>query len=208
MSAVPPLVAESSVDESTFTPALQLETEPTSALDRVSASRERLRLAMQKPKKPSPSKLSGRGIGSYGASALAHLKEIPALAVLLAALENWWSQHPLRTAAIVGAEASRTLVEPLARRNPLMLMLGALLFGCLLARARPWRWILRPALLAGLLPQLASQAIRQLPLESWMSMVAGLSRPRAQARRPARQGGSANTASSSGAASRAASPPL
>ena len=173
MTAVPPFVTESALDEGAFPPAVA-SGEPPSALDRVIASRERLRLAMQRPA-PSAAKLLGRGVSGYFSRLVERLRETPGLAVLIEAVESWWSQHPLRTAGDIAAEASRTLVAPLAQRNPLLLLGGAALVGALLALTRPWRWLLKPALLAGLLPQVLSRAIRHLPVESWLSMAAALS---------------------------------
>ena len=62
------------------------------------------------------------------------------------------------------------------------LMLVAGVAGAGLAWTRPWRWIFRSALFAGLVPQLVARFASSLPIESWMSMVgASMSQ-----RRPAR----------------------
>jgi hypothetical protein len=55
----------------------------------------------------------------------------------------------------------------------------------LLAFSKPWRWLLRPALLAGLVPQLASQALKRLPLDTWLQMVSSLTAKRTGAKSPA-----------------------
>ncbi len=80
------------------------------------------------------------------------LKDLPGAAMVIDAVQTWWAQHPLRTATLVAGEASRKFAAPLAERNPVALILGAVVVGALLAWTRPWRWILRPALFAGLLP--------------------------------------------------------
>jgi hypothetical protein len=72
-------------------------------------------------------------------------------------------------------------------RHPLALVAVAAVAGAGLAWARPWRWAIRSALFAGLLPQLTTRVVASLPLESWMTLLgtALSSRPPA-ARPPAR----------------------
>lgn len=77
----------------------------------------------------------------------------------------------MRLATLVATDAAKTLVRPLAQRNPLGLVLGALVVGGVLAWVKPWRGIIKPALFAGLLPQIISRAMAQVPVESWMSVL-------------------------------------
>nr|WP_315429471.1 hypothetical protein [uncultured Albidiferax sp.] len=103
------------------------------------------------------------------------LRSIPLANVLFEAIGSWWTQHPLRIACILAADTTKAIVQPMARRNPLGVALGALLLGGLLVWGRPWRWILKPALFAGLSTQLLSKGIAHLPLQSWMTtLVAAL----------------------------------
>ena len=91
---------------------------------------------------------------------------------------SWWTHHPLRLAASVAAEGVGAIARPLAQRHALLLVLGATLAGGLLVRSRPWRWIVKPALFAGLLPQLATRLVARLPPSSWVSVVDSLTQPR------------------------------
>ena len=143
------------------------------ATDRLTLSRERLRSAML-ARSASKGTASNRIAGAASSAWLASLKTIPGAGVLIEALDSWWSQHPLRLASMVAADAVKAGIQPLAQRHPLSLMLAALLLGGTLARSRPWRWLLKPALFAGLMPQLLSKAIAQLPAPSWVAALTAL----------------------------------
>lgn len=112
--------------------------------ERLAASRERLRQALQQA-----STCSEDG-GSTGA-------DDPLGSLVGDALATWWCKQPLRTALLVAEDAANALARPVAQRHPYALVLGAAGVGGLLVLVRPWRWISIPALLNGVLPQLRSK---------------------------------------------------
>ena len=151
----------------------------TAALARLEASRRRLREAMR-PASPTP---SATGPNAAGRTWHRRLRELPVIALVADALGAWWSQNPLRPVALVAAEAVNAVAKPLALRHPVALVLAAGAVGVALAWARPWRWALRSALFAGLVPQVASRVVASLPVESWLTLLgAALSGADVQAR--------------------------
>lgn len=136
-----------------------------SAVERIELSRARLRHALMPPALP----VSAAPTGNL--SWLRRIEDLPAVGLVVDAVSAWWSQHPLRAVALVARDASNEVIKPIALRNPLALLVVAGLVGAALAWSRPWRWALKPALFAGLLPQLVSRVIPNLPLQSWLAIL-------------------------------------
>lgn len=137
----------------------------SAALDRLAASRERLRAAMTPAPTPPGGPVQGRN------SWLDKFAELPMVHAVSESLATWWVRHPVRPLARFAGEASSAALQPVAQRNPLLLVAGAAVAGAAVAWLRPWRWIFQSAVLAGLLPQLASRMVSRLPIESWISMI-------------------------------------
>ena len=149
-----------------------------SAVQRLEHSRERLRVAMRAISAPPESAHAAAAPLAW----LEAVKSIPGVDIVLATLQRWWAQHPLRAASDATGQAVQAIVAPIARRHPVLLVLSAVLVGTLLARSRPWRWILEPALLAALLPQLFPKAAVRASSFSWLSMLASLAQEAAAPR--------------------------
>lgn len=128
-----------------------------SPVERLVLTRERLRLALQGADDKPPS------TDAPGVSWLGSLADIPGAGALIAAATRWWAQHRLRLVGKAISDTAKAVVQPLAQRHPLALVLGALLLGGLLAWSRPWRWFLTPALFAGLLPRLLATLLEPQP---------------------------------------------
>jgi hypothetical protein len=135
-----------------------------SALDRLAVSRGRLHEALMiivHPRKRES--LFASGVSNLGANLLLRVQDVSGLDFLLAGIEGWWHQSPARTAATAAAEAAQRLVVPVAGKRPIGSILVALGMGWLLALLRPWRLLLRPALVIGVLFQVAVQAAKRAP---------------------------------------------
>lgn len=130
------------------------------ACERLAMSRERLRQALQHP---SLNDTAGSHPAGLLASLLGHLQSASGTGLVEDVLQAWWQKQPLRVTAMLAMEATKLLVQPIARRSPYTLVLSAAAVGGLTVLLRPWRWISTPALLAGLLPQVLSEAIKTRP---------------------------------------------
>ncbi len=128
--------------------------------ERLSRSREQLRLALQGTEAAAGANTrQGR---SMGTTWLDTLQAIPGAGLVVEALGSWWARHPLRVTALVAATAATAVVKPIAQRHPVGLVSGAFVLGGLfaLSRAWRWRWVVQPALFAGLAQHLLSAASR------------------------------------------------
>ncbi len=138
----------------------------SAATARIELSRERLRLAMNPPPEPERPRTERPFVDRVMAW--------PVLNDVLESLRHWWAAHPLRPVGLVAGEAVNAVARPVALRHPWLLVLGAAAVGGALAYGRPWRWVLRSTLFAGLVPQLASRVASSLPIESWMTTVGAM----------------------------------
>ena len=134
-----------------------------SAAERVALSREHLRQALHDaaaPRRPAIDPLTG---APMSVPWLDRLKAIPGAGIAIDAIGLWWSRHPARLAVSVASHSAETLLRPIAQRHPLTLVAAAFAVGAVLAWSRPWRWALKPAVFAGLLPQLLMSALKDAP---------------------------------------------
>jgi hypothetical protein len=143
------------------------------AVERIELSRARLRHAMLPPPAPQTDE-SATGPRAW----LERLRDQPSIAIVIDALQSWWSHHPMRALVHVASEATNAVAKPIAQHNPVALVVAAGLLGIVLAWSRPWRWALKPALFAGLMPQLVSRVVANLPIESWLAAVGAKPDPR------------------------------
>lgn len=151
----------------------ELGGEPTlavpTAAERLEISRARMRRAMRSP--PSAhARGTTTGTADPAMSWIKSLRTFPGASVVIDAVQAWWLHHPVRMASMVAAEAATTLARPMAQRHPLQLVFCAFVVGALFSWSRPWRWIVKPALFAGLLPQLLSKVMTVVPPRTWMGL--------------------------------------
>lgn len=129
----------------------------TSACERLAASRERLRQALQHTKvKNTP---GGRNEGLLG-GLLGHLQTSAGAGLVGDVLQAWWQKQPMRLVLLLALQAANALLQPTARRHPYALVLAAAAVGGVAVLIRPWRWISTQALIAGLLPQVFSEVLK------------------------------------------------
>jgi hypothetical protein len=109
---------------------------------------------------------------------LGGLRNNATVALVLDAISSWWANHPLHPVADLAEGIARDAVAPLARRHPRAMVAGAFMVGALLVWAKPWRRLIKPALFTGILAQVASHVIAQVPIDSILSAITAFAAPR------------------------------
>lgn len=130
-----------------------------SACERLAASRERLRHAMQRV---NSDPITGANSDSILGGLLGNLQAGSGAGLVVGVLQAWWQKQPMRVGLILAQEATTGLLQPIAMRHPYRLVLAAAAVGGLTVVVRPWRWIPVSGLLAGLLPRVLSVAMKTL----------------------------------------------
>jgi hypothetical protein len=136
---------------------------PLSPSERLQQSREALRVALRPAAAGAPSRSSLDWLldwvrANAGASGN---PGSPLWPVLLSALTRWWAPHPAHQIGQLAHSLLQAWARPVAARHPWGLLAGSLAAGAALVLVRPWRWLPRPALLAGLLPLMWREWMRR-----------------------------------------------
>ena len=177
MSAVLPASAAANAELAGRAAAVEravVASSPLSATERLAASRARLRSALMNIAHPPPRASPFGGLSGLKEQIITRIRAMPGADFLIDTLEDWWARHPLHAIGLVAEEAARSFLLPVARTNPFALIVGSLVVGAVLVASRPWKWLLKPALFVGLVPQLAAHALRRMPVESWMEMLSSI----------------------------------
>ncbi|HEY0819725.1 MAG TPA: hypothetical protein VGD46_13160 [Rhizobacter sp.] len=169
-----------------------------SAVERLTLSRQRLRVALHELAPPD----EATGEPKEPSVLMTALMAIPGVQTLVESVRGWWAQHPLHLATLVAGSTARSAMRPIAGRNPFGLVLAAAAVGGLLYWIKPWRGLLRPALLAGIVPHLVSRIMAQVPVESWMEAVSTYASEQMRGQRSAES----QAATGDGATTRPAAP--
>lgn len=138
------------------------------AAERLNLSRINIRKNININKNSQPEKADlHRKASGVGTDWLHGLKSIPGGAMLIHAVNIWWSKQPLRTITVAAADAAKTVLQPVAQRHPVVLVAGAFVFGGVLVWSRPWRWVSKPIVVSSLLGPLFSKVIANMPAGIW-----------------------------------------
>jgi len=156
------------------------EGEPASAAQRLAESRERMRQWMLQTDGGHRARQRAAAAAAAGEPPawLDRLRGHPIVGTVVDAVHAWWANHPLHPAVSLGTSVVRDAIAPLARRHPLAVVTGAFAVGGALAYFRPWRWIAKPALFAGLASQIVTRFVMQVPLDSLLNALGSFAEPR------------------------------
>lgn len=171
-------------------------------VERLELSRARMRVFLErrKPEAGAGGAFSPGNIGRKMSAWAGEMRGNPLLGAVVDAVHNWWSTHPLHAVGQMAGDAVEDLAVPWIRRYPLAVAGGALALGAIAARFRPWRWLGRPALFAGLTSQIAAQLMTHAPLEFLLDTFTKFAKPRPASAGPSTQAPPSEAAAEAAAA--------
>lgn len=127
---------------------------PLPAEIRLQQSRERIRLWLTPPDdEPDEGESSGHALPEQLQAWMRDLREHPILSSTLDALQGWWESHPWRPATHLAGGLVREVLQPVANKHPLGLVLVAAAIGGSLVWFRPGRGLVKALLLKGVVSQ-------------------------------------------------------
>lgn len=145
------------------------------AAARLALSRARMRDGMRgrrrraAPDDPAPDETSLPDASSW----LALLSDVPIIGDVIRATRSVWNGSPLPAAAELAQQAGNEALRPTAQRHPLALVGVAMAGGALLVWTRPWQTLWRAALAAGVVSQLTTRLVAQIPMTSLLDAIQG-----------------------------------
>ncbi len=123
------------------------------AIARLSGSRQYLREVLHGLAHPPRHPLSLKnGVSGVADELLSRARSLPGTALLMNAVSRAWQRHPARPAVESTLARYRPALERKARKQPIAMLGLAFGVGALLWLARPWRLMLRPKVVAKLVP--------------------------------------------------------
>ena len=131
-----------------------------SALDRLTRSRANLSQWLADDARLRSAPAAGRGVAAL--PWLQGLRRNPLAAIAIDAIDAWWTRQPAQLALHGLGATARTVIAPQLQRRPVVVLGVAVAGGALLVWLRPWRWLWRPAMLAGLVSQIAVHSLARV----------------------------------------------
>ena len=129
------------------------------AVAHLAGSREHLREVLHgiahPPKRP-PLSLK-QGVSGVTDQLLSRARSLPGASLVINKVKTTWDRHPARPAIETTIARYRPALERKARTQPVAMLGVALGTGALLWLAKPWRLVLRPKVIAKVVPALAKQ---------------------------------------------------
>jgi hypothetical protein len=153
-------------DDLNSSPNNNVESIVSTPVGRLNLSRSRIRQSMQDNLKMQNANRQGSA-SRLGAHWLDSIKSMPGGTLLIQAIEMWWLKQPLRAVTKAAIDTAKGMLQPLAQKHPLALIVGAFAVGGVIAWSRPWRWVSKPIVFSSLLAPLLSKVISSMPSGIW-----------------------------------------
>jgi hypothetical protein len=93
---------------------------------------------------------------------------MPNAGPLIDTLGQGWAHYAQQNQDMPVATLVENFLSPIAKRHPLALIAGAVMFGSVFAWSRPWRWVFKPSSMGLWGPALMSNVMASNAFQSWL----------------------------------------